>query len=329
VTPGEGGGLDAATNEAIVAAGIVHDIYVVAFERSVWAFEYTGGNPPFRWKRLSGGIQINSTYGMVELDDMVVFVGQGGIYGCDGSSVRRIDDKIPEFMFNNVNLSMINQLSAVHDKNFMMSLMSYPSTEDSTKNDRTLLFSHKDGWFSEYDFGMRALGRFSIQTGTTWNDISDGTTQWKELAGLTWDDIAEQEKEDLILGGDDYGTVYSVNDKQYTKDGEEEYDFAIESKTFSPYVDQGIRSRLARIDLLINPTNDTLNIDMYANENSTPYKTISMDTTSTSDKVWKRAIVNHSANSHAFTIRSGDSKLVRHKIHAIKLSFEQAGEIRL
>lgn len=340
--PGQGSGLDAATNEEIVGAGIIHDVLVVALERSIWLFEYTGGyTPPFRWRRIKGNLEINAIYGTIETEQMVIFIGHGGIYACDGVNVQRLDDKIPDFTIEDINIEYFNKVCAVYDRGLDQVLISYPSTQSSTENDRTLAFGLKDGWFAEYNFGMHALGSYIQITDQTFADLTDGTTLWGVYSSFLFQELTRQAREDLILGGKDAGYVYGISDdntgRDYPSDTATSYNFNIESKRFTPYVSEGIKARLSHIDFFVTQTSTgEVSLDLYENENIGSYATKTLSFDGNSDKIWKRINVSHNANAHKFRLYLTSNQLadsvkgvVRPRIHAIKLSFKPVGKLRL
>lgn len=98
---GKGGFIDAPTLEKIVSCEFLKDTLVVYFERSTWLLSYTGNeNLPFIWNKVNTELGAESTFSVVPFDEVVIAVGNTGIHACDTRDVARIDNKIPNEVFN-------------------------------------------------------------------------------------------------------------------------------------------------------------------------------------------------------------------------------------
>ena len=341
---GQGSSIDAATNETILSAGLIKGVIVVAFERSIWLFESTGNaSIPFRWRRLAGNLEINTIFGTFVTEGMVYFVGHGGIYGCDGVRVERIDTKIPDFTDENISLTYINNCSAAYDNKLNQGLLTYTSVGSTTdENDYTLVFGLDEGWFSRYDWGMRCLGNYVKVGGTTWTDLIAIGSTWGSsgILGQTWKALYQQDKEDLVLGGSDKGYVYAVNDTSKTTDEfegtDKNYNFKVMSKRYNPFIANGEQASLGYIDILCDKTAyAAIKVRLYHDESEGYYaeKKLTMQSTRSSRKIWKRTLVRNTANQHAFELIMDGSQVSSDnigassfRIHAFKLGMRQAGK---
>ena len=94
------GSIDAATEEQIISAEFIKDRLIVYFERSTWEIVYTGNEVlPFRWQKLNTELGSQSTFSTVPFDRAVLTIGNTGVHSCNGVNVERIDDKIPDEIF--------------------------------------------------------------------------------------------------------------------------------------------------------------------------------------------------------------------------------------
>lgn len=97
---GFGGYIDAPTLEAIVSAEFVKDSLVVYFEKSTWQLRYTGNELlPFIWEKINTELGSISTFSVVPFDKVAIAISDVGIHACDSVDVNRIDDKIPDEVF--------------------------------------------------------------------------------------------------------------------------------------------------------------------------------------------------------------------------------------
>ena len=336
---GQGSSLDAATNESIVSGGIVNGVLVVAFERSIWIVEYTGNSSvPFRWRKLKGDLEINSVFATFTTRDMVVFVGHGGIYGCNGVEVKKIDDKIPDFTVDGLSIDNINKCVSIWDDSLDQGMMFYPA-EGEDDNDGCLVVNPEKGWFSKYDYGMTATGRYIRDVSTTWTLlIAKYGATWDEppsdLLDKRWRDVIVQKDEDAILGGGASGYVYLLNDSQNSWDEPlnvaTNYDYNIFSKRFSPYLDEGQKSTLGYVDVLIKKLEScTAKFHFMSSQSDGIYlnKDLDMSSDRGDDLVWKRVTINHSDNEHSFSI-DGLSERSDIEFHAFVLGFKPSGTRR-
>ncbi len=94
------GFVDATTDEEIISAQFIKDRLIVYFERSTWELAYTGNEIlPFRWNRLNSELGSQSTFSFIGFDKELYAIGNTGVHACNGSNVVRIDDKIPDEIF--------------------------------------------------------------------------------------------------------------------------------------------------------------------------------------------------------------------------------------
>ena len=99
--PGFGNAIDAATQEAIITAEFLKDRLIVYFERSTWELVYTGNQIyPFTWQKINTELGAESTFSTIPFDKTVLGFGNVGIHSCTGANVVRIDEKIPNFVFD-------------------------------------------------------------------------------------------------------------------------------------------------------------------------------------------------------------------------------------
>lgn len=340
--PGGGSSLDAATNETIVAAGLVKGTMVVAFERSIWVLDYTGNKDvPFRWRHLEGELTIGATFGTVETENMVIFIGEGGIYGCDGIRVEELSKKIPDFTLEDVEIDTFSKCSAVYDERLNQILLSYPATSVNTgENSRMKVIGIDEGWFTDYDYGMRCTGSYISDSETTWNAvIAEYGDSWAQIKGKTYAEITKQKKESVVLGGSTDGYVYELNDSGAVVDAPggvaTKFNFVIEGKDYAPFMEQGQQTTLGYLDIFNSAaTGSSYTVYLKLNDSDGSYKAQNISLTG-SNKIWKRVVARQTGNSHSFQITldsdqmKTDAAYTNVKFHAFKLGVRPDGGVRL
>jgi len=187
---------------------------------------------------------------------------------------------------------------------------------------------------------MHALGRYSRLSSQTFASLG-ATTLWEDYKSKLFKELAQQKREDIAVGGKDSGYVYHINDDDASKDELDNvatnYNFNIESKRFTPYIDQGIKAQFSHVDIFTTQVDNSLfSIDLFENEDTNQYKTKTLNLDGSSPKVWKRINVSHIANAHKFKLYLSNDQLndddygtVIFRVHAFKLSFKPAGQVRL
>jgi hypothetical protein len=188
--PGKGNSIDADTNENIVSCCFVKDRLVVFFERSTWALVYTQNRAqPFTWYRLNIELGADSTFSVVPFDRVALAIGNVGIHQCDGQGVSRIDDKIPNDVWN-IHAGT-NSVARVHG------IRDYYATGTWAFNTDSIT-----AWGTYYAASQSAITWDSLLT--TWDDTD-----------ITWDSGIGQPLNQEILAGNQEGFVF-ICSAEYT-----------------------------------------------------------------------------------------------------------------
>lgn len=179
--PGNGGYVDAATNEQIISAEFIKDNLIVYFERSTWQLVYTGNEIlPFTWLRINAELGAESSSTAVRFDNGIVALGNVGIHTCNGTSVERIDAEIPDEIFDIHNGSDgPKRASAVRDYYQEIVYFALASDVDNTPDsggkkfypNKMLIYNYRNGSFAFTDDSATCFGYFQRQTGLTWAQL--------------------------------------------------------------------------------------------------------------------------------------------------------------
>ena len=204
---------DASTDEAIISAQFIKDRLIVYFERSTWELAYVGDTTrPFQWNRLNNELGSQGTFSTVPFDKIILTIGQTGVHACNGSNVQRIDDKIPDEVFEfRLDNNEPQRIAGIRDYYTEMVYWTFVSDFDTaTQNypNQVLVYNYKNDSWALNDDCFTAFGYFEQQTGETWATLDDIT--WAEW-NSTWASTGNlQANERQILGGTPEGWVLRI-----------------------------------------------------------------------------------------------------------------------
>ncbi len=214
---GRGGFVDAPTNEHIVSAQFIRDLLVVGFESSTWALRYTGNEIlPFVWDRINVELGSESTFSMVAFDKGLLFVGDKSINSCNGNNVERIDEDIPDEVFNIHNsfdpsTDVSDGPLRVHGKRDFFERVVYwtfPNASTEAKfPDRVLLFNYHNQTWAIFTDSFTCFGEYMRFNDVTWATVG-GT--WA-TADFTWITAKLQSQFPNIIAGNQHGFVLNLN----------------------------------------------------------------------------------------------------------------------
>ena len=187
---GDGGAsyVDAATQEAIIGAEFIKDRLIVYFERSTWELAYTGNAADtFHWQKLNSELGTQSTFSTVVFDKVALSIGSTGVCACNGSNIDRVDDKIPNDIFDIRTINEgIKRIAGIRDYQTEVVYWSWPietqPTLSSTFPAKILVYNYKNGTWAYNDDVVTAWGYFEQDTADIWaGDMQhweDDTSTW-------------------------------------------------------------------------------------------------------------------------------------------------------
>jgi len=205
--------VDASTEEQIISAEFIKDRLIVYFERSTWELAYTGYEiEPFVWNKLNTELGSQSTFSTIPFDKEVLTIGNTGVHGCNGSNVVRIDDKIPDEIFEfeskaNGNLRTVG----IRDYYGELAIWTFVSDlEEPTQTfpNQLLIYNYKNESWALFDDCFTFWGYFEQQSDTTWASTVPQT--W-EQANYTWNFGVIQSNQRQIIGGNQQGYVLRLS----------------------------------------------------------------------------------------------------------------------
>ena len=178
---GKGGFIDAPTLEQIISAEFVYDSLVVYFERSTWQLRYTGNELlPFIWEKINTELGAQSTFSIIPLDHRAVAFGNVGLHSCNSTEVERIDQRIPDEVFNIQNINQGPQrVYGIRDYYNQLLYWSMPylglnseldyenDGQDITYPNKILVYNYIDKTYSFFNDSFTCFGYYQPPTGLT------------------------------------------------------------------------------------------------------------------------------------------------------------------
>jgi len=216
--PGRGSGKDMPTQEAIVTVQHLKDRVIFYCERSTWELVFRmNAFAPFEFQQINTELGAESTFSQISFDGAVLGVGNVGIHACDGQGVKRIDEKIPDEVFNIHNKDAgLERVAGIRDFVSEQVFWTFPSKDRTTLTkfpDQVLVFNYNLGTWATFD-----------DTITAWGYCQEGNKQvtWADLTVTSWADwlvpwevqdggLASQPKNRNVIAGNQQGFVFIVD----------------------------------------------------------------------------------------------------------------------
>lgn len=212
---GSGNAIDAGTNEVIVSCTFVRDRLIVFFEESTWELAFTGNQvQPFTWQKLNSNLGSDSTFSTVTLDRTATTVGNVGIHETDGRGVVRIDEKIPDSVWEvKAANGGTERIHGIYDYFAEQIYWTFPSIDtdafSSTFPNRVLVYNNiTKSWAFNNDTFTTFNYYFAESTSAVTWDALDVTWDNNEI---TWNSGVGQSGNQDIIAGNQQGFVVIIN----------------------------------------------------------------------------------------------------------------------
>lgn len=202
------------TKEAIISVEFLKDRLIVFLENSTWEIVYTGNQiAPFDVQKINTELGVESTHSIIPFDKVILGMGSVGVHACNGLNVQRIDDWIPNTVFDisNINAGPL-RVQGVRNYFEELAYWTYPSTEESYRDNdvfpnRVLVFDYINGTWAFNDDSITAFGYFYLQDDLLiWQNI---TNTWEEMT-QTWEDGESNNLFRSTLAGNQEGWTFII-----------------------------------------------------------------------------------------------------------------------
>lgn len=213
------GVIDATTDDEIMGAAFLSNALVVFFRNSLWSLKITeDADIPFRWERLDSDSIMNceAPFSVLNYYNEVNAAGILGLYGTDGNSVGRIDNKLPFFSRDEISSENFKYCYAGFSTEGRQRYLTYPKTAkdqadvtDSFSTATEILVNNvEENTWSTYTIPMHVLGFYRRSFAKAWDDFTD---PWDKY-GEPWDSYAGQQNTFLTCGGNVTGFVFEIDE---------------------------------------------------------------------------------------------------------------------
>lgn len=205
---GRGGANDAPTQEVIIGAAFVRDILVVFFERSCWRLRFVNNaQNPFVWERINVELGASATFSIIPFDKGAMAIGERGIVIADANDVIRIDDVIPDEIFQirieNQGMQRVNGIRTFRTK---LNYWTIPNTENDTGiyPDGVLVYNYDTKTWATFDDCFTCFGYFYAFDDMTWADLTEA---WSTYDKVEWGGGDIEAGYESVIAGNQQGFV--------------------------------------------------------------------------------------------------------------------------
>ena len=205
---GQGGFLDAPTNEAIVSVAFFRNVLIVFFEYSTWQLRYVGEyGLPFIFERISSDFGAVSTFSSIVFDQGVMAVSDRGVIQASASGLSRLDDAIPETVFGfEIQNNAPDFVHGIRDFEKEIVYWNYYDTtnpgEFQVFPNTTLLFNYRNNTWAQFRDTITCFGTAQFQFEITWDSL---TTFWD--SNVSWETSDDQNYVDYVTCGNQQGYI--------------------------------------------------------------------------------------------------------------------------
>ena len=284
--PGKGGFVDAPTAEHIVSARFIQDILIVWFTNSVWTLSPTSDpRLPFRWDKLNNFRGCDAKFATEEFDRYVSSISIRGITITDGNETRRIDDRIQDFVTDQINSDEFDKVYMGRNYQLRRTWALYPNGT-STENDYALILDDESQSFSKYSIALTTFGYGYRGVDLALSDFPSSPNDLNPYNLPVYLDKASLEdtiqsfhwgkNKELFLGGDISGNIFELDFGQ--KDNGTDIPLSLTSAGWNPFVNQGMKCEFGYIDFYLDSSlNTNFEVSFFKDNSDAPYKSVSLN----------------------------------------------------
>lgn len=211
---GKGGADDAPTQEVIIGAAFIRDILVVFFERSCWRLRFVNNSQnPFVWERINVELGASSTFSTIPFDKGAMAIGERGIVVADTNDVLRIDDKIPDTIFDiRIKNEGMQRVYGIRTFRTRLNYWTMPSAANATGiyPDLVLVYNYETKTWAQFDDCLTCFGYLYAFNDMTWADL---TQAWSTYDDITWGGGQVDAGYENLIAGNQQGFVLKLEGK--------------------------------------------------------------------------------------------------------------------
>ena len=215
--PGRGNAIDAPTQQQIISAQFIKDRLIVFFERSTYELVYQSNQIyPFAWQKINTELGAEATFSQVPFDKVVLGVDNIGIHACNGANVDRIDEKIPNEVFDIHDTGNgVARVYGIRDYNVECVYWAFPDASSTTADpfpNKVLLYNYKNDTWAINDDSITVFGYM--------NQLDIDAIFWSSTQ-ITWDSDTPwggdaQVQFRNVIAGNQQGWVFTIDPDEPT-----------------------------------------------------------------------------------------------------------------
>jgi hypothetical protein len=276
---GGGGFVDAPTGEQIISGRALQDEIIVFFTNSVWSLRPVSDPAlPFAWKRINDFRACDGKMATMQYDRYVVALGVRGITATNGVETKRVDNRIQDFVTDEVNVDEFGKVYCQRNYNTQRAWTLFPNNED-TENSKALILDDDSGAYSNYIISMNCLGYGNFAYDYGLDDFIASNNLDLALVDLNDETLQSyfwQENAEAFLGGDISGVIYVIQTEGTDNGSDIACDFL--TNAWNPYQSEGKEAQLNYLDIYVDVEKNTqITIDFFKDTDVTPYVTRQSD----------------------------------------------------
>lgn len=227
-TAGGAGFIDIPDNTWFYGAAFNRDDILFFTEAATWMLKYTGNDiNPFALEKIDGSRGSSAAFSVISYLNRTIAASPRGLIISDGYKVERMDESIPDFVFNSMNPSQ-DAFESVYSGFFdedRTVYMLYPSQGDvrpalvaANSSDRILTINFDEDNYSVYKIPLSTVGNFQLSLTVTWADLTaaNGVGDWDVLAEKynNWNAFPFSKGAPISIGGGHKGEIWRMTDTQ-------------------------------------------------------------------------------------------------------------------
>lgn len=307
--PGNAFYLDLDTDDSIISVQDTKGSLVIYCTRSIWKLRATpSATRPYVAERIHSIRGCSSKNASVKFEESVASLGREGLVATDGQNIQRLDSKIPQWIYDQLDTASYTQIIAGRDERFRQIWFLYPDNDQYI----ALICQEDSLTFSLYNVNISILGNFiDPRPEATWatptfsDEIDDANVTFADL-DLLWDSFETQTLTPVLLGGNNSGEIFIMN--RGSSDNGNAISMSVTSKEINPYIAEGTQSKLVQMDICCkyDPT-AVIKVNVFSDSDQLPIsQNIEFSTASgsnTMQRVWKRLFFGQIASFHKIELQ--------------------------
>lgn len=208
---GRGGANDAPTQEVIISAGFIRDILIVNFERSTWRLRFVNNaQNPFVWERINVELGASATFSAIPFDKGLMAIGERGITISDANDTVRIDEKIPDQIFQiRIENEGMQRVYGIRTFRTRLAYWTYPSDINAHGifPDEVLVYNYETKNWAFFDDCFTCFGYFYAFNDLTWADL---ILPWSAYNDVAWNSGTAEADYETVVAGNQQGFVFAL-----------------------------------------------------------------------------------------------------------------------